>query len=218
MKYLKLGIVVFVVFVLVGVLFGCNKRGADESELKTTETAPLITRPAGTEAPEPENGEQNYAYKDFYLGMPESEFMTTFGSSAANEGNGVYIYRGYPDREVKLAFSDLLGGRYLTSIAVKFLEWKDDEVLIEELNAVYGEPEYDSIWVPPNTDCNDLNKPHRSVLWQAKVEINLSLSASRDFDESNKEGVTFSGELSITDNPSWREPNEWIKKKINGEL
>jgi hypothetical protein len=212
MKYLKFAVTVFTVFVVAVAFFACKKTG----ETRTVEsgTAGAAVETVEMTAAEPVRGEDFYGYKDFYLGMPESEFRTAFGGRAKDGGEGRYIYAEYPCEDVGLTFSDLSGGSYLTSINVRFAEREDEESILAGLMSTYGEPEYDSYWVPANTDCNDSSTPVRNVLWPGMVDISLLMSASRDFDETSKKGVKFRGELWVEDGRGRSDPHPWVNGKL----
>jgi hypothetical protein len=210
MRYLKFGVVVFAVFAFAVAFFACKKgeeTPAGEAGAGTVETT----------VAEPVRGEDVYGYKDFYLGMPETEFLAAFGERAVSQGEGRYTCREFLDEEVDLTFSELSGGLYLTSINVQYAEREDEESILAGLVEAYGEPEYDSFWVPGNTDCNDSGAPARNVLWSGMVDIDLLMSASRDFDETSKKGVKFSGELWVADGREREDPHPWVSEKLKEE-
>jgi hypothetical protein len=212
MRYVKFAVAVFTVFVLAVAFFACKKTG--ETRTGEVGTAEAAAETVETTAAEPVRGEDVYEYKDFYLGMPESEFRTAFGGRATDRGEGRYIYTEYPGEEVGLTFSELSGGSYLTSINVRFAEREDEESILAGLMSIYGEPEHDSYWMPANTDCNDSSTPVRSVLWPGMVDIRLLMSASRDFDEASKKGVKFRGELWVEDGRERSDPHPWVSEKL----
>jgi hypothetical protein len=210
MKYLKFGIVVLIVFAFAAAFFACKKG-------EETRAAEAAGETVETTVGEPVRGEDVYGYKDFYLGMPESEFLAAFGERVMSEGEGLYTYREYRDEEVGLIFSELSGAQYLTSINVRYAERDDEESILAGLMAAYGEPEYDSFWIPGNTDCNDSGTPVRNVSWPGMVDVHLIMSASRDFDEASKKGVKFSGNLWIEDGRERGDPHPWVSEKLKAE-
>jgi len=138
--------------------------------------AALMLAAAGARADDPE-----YYIKDFYIGMPLADFTANFAAGATLISEGTYAFAGYPDQGMELVFADVGGSQYLTAITAS-RAIADFEEGIRELSDEFGEPEYDSGWVPARTDCNDGPMPVRTISWYNGLDLDLLLVAKKNFE------------------------------------
>jgi len=177
--------------------------------MKTAAAVLLALAAAGARA-----GDQDFYYKDFYLGMPLGDFKTTFGDEATLTGDGTYAYAGYADEGVELVFADVLGSPRLTSITVNAVVDYAEEVL-PTLVDLYGEPEYDSRWVPAHTDCNDGAAPVRSASWFPGVDVDLTMTALENFEGPEPPaGSEVECRFELADGSERDGPHPWLEKKL----